>query len=101
MSTFNGTIPEIPFASIDRFDGNNRQSSVFFLSHCHTDHMVGLSGMQMADTDRDECVKWPSLYLSSVSAVIVRGLFPQLQLNLVALNVGGNSRIIQYPSKCV
>lgn len=42
MSTFNGKIVEIPGISVDRFDNENLFSSVFFLSHCHTDHMVGL-----------------------------------------------------------
>lgn len=43
MSTFFGLIEEIPGISVDRFDGQNLASSVFFLSHCHTDHMHGLS----------------------------------------------------------
>lgn len=43
MSTFLGLIKEIPGISVDRFDGENLNSSAFFLSHCHTDHMKGLS----------------------------------------------------------
>ncbi|XP_017881799.1 protein artemis-like isoform X2 [Ceratina calcarata] len=43
MSTFLGLIKEIPGISVDRFDGDNLTSSVFFLSHCHTDHMQGLT----------------------------------------------------------
>ncbi|XP_011879832.1 PREDICTED: protein artemis [Vollenhovia emeryi] len=43
MSTFLGLIDEIPGISVDRFDGENRNSSAYFLSHCHTDHMEGLS----------------------------------------------------------
>ncbi|XP_008548658.1 protein artemis isoform X1 [Microplitis demolitor] len=42
MSTFGGLIEEIPGISVDRFDGENLKSSIFFLSHCHTDHMKGL-----------------------------------------------------------
>ncbi|XP_014676788.1 PREDICTED: protein artemis-like, partial [Priapulus caudatus] len=42
MSSFQGRMREYPFLSIDRFDGENLKSSAFFLSHCHTDHMVGL-----------------------------------------------------------
>ncbi|KAK7869233.1 hypothetical protein R5R35_000864 [Gryllus longicercus] len=42
MSTFNGIVREIPNISIDRFDGFNLRSTVFFLSHCHADHMQGL-----------------------------------------------------------
>lgn len=43
MSTFFGLIEEIPGISVDRFDGENLNSSVYFLSHCHTDHMQGLN----------------------------------------------------------
>ncbi|XP_074111165.1 DNA cross-link repair protein snm1 [Cotesia typhae] len=43
MSTFGGLIEEIPGISVDRFDGENLKSSLFFLSHCHTDHMQGLT----------------------------------------------------------
>ncbi|XP_076380198.1 protein artemis isoform X5 [Megalopta genalis] len=43
MSTFLGLIKEIPGISVDRFDEENLTSSVFFLSHCHYDHMQGLS----------------------------------------------------------
>ncbi|OAD54108.1 Protein artemis [Eufriesea mexicana] len=43
MSTFLGLIKEIPGISVDRFDGANLMSSILFLSHCHFDHMHGLS----------------------------------------------------------
>ncbi|KAL6255386.1 hypothetical protein P5V15_013723 [Pogonomyrmex californicus] len=43
MSTFLGLIKEIPDISVDRFDGENLNSSVYFLSHCHCDHMQGLN----------------------------------------------------------
>lgn len=42
MSTFPGFIHEIPKISVDRFVGRNLKSEVFFLSHFHADHMVGL-----------------------------------------------------------
>lgn len=41
MSTFFGLIEEIPGISVDRFEKNSN-SSAYFLSHCHTDHMQGL-----------------------------------------------------------
>ncbi|XP_076635867.1 protein artemis-like isoform X3 [Colletes latitarsis] len=43
MSTFLGFVKEIPGISVDHFEEKNKTSSVFFLSHCHTDHMAGLS----------------------------------------------------------
>ncbi|XP_015111394.1 protein artemis [Diachasma alloeum] len=43
MSTFRGIIEELPGISVDRFEEANRSSStVFFLSHFHCDHRVGL-----------------------------------------------------------
>ncbi|XP_046577035.1 protein artemis-like [Haliotis rubra] len=42
MSCFQGLMWEYTSVSLDRFDGRNLSSTVFFLSHCHKDHMVGL-----------------------------------------------------------
>ena len=42
MSEFPGPISEFPGVSIDRFSSENLKSKVYFLSHCHTDHMVAL-----------------------------------------------------------
>lgn len=96
MSTFGGRIPELPYVSVDRFDGDNdRASAAFFLSHCHTDHMVGLADLQRpeedvpAEQDETSGEDLRPLYLTAVSAVIVRGLFPRLRLNLLPLSVGG------------
>ncbi|XP_075529462.1 DNA cross-link repair protein snm1 [Dermacentor variabilis] len=44
MSTFSGTLVEYERLSIDRFDGHNVNSTAFFLSHCHRDHMQGIDG---------------------------------------------------------
>ncbi|XP_063979991.1 protein artemis-like isoform X1 [Diachasmimorpha longicaudata] len=44
MSTFRGIIEELPGISMDRFQEENRScSTVFFLSHFHTDHLEGLN----------------------------------------------------------
>ncbi|PVD24277.1 hypothetical protein C0Q70_14748 [Pomacea canaliculata] len=43
MSSFEGRMKEYRLISIDRFDKDNLNSTVFFLSHCHRDHMVGLN----------------------------------------------------------
>ena len=43
MSEFAGPITDFPGISIDRFNVLNLKSTVYFLSHCHTDHMVGLN----------------------------------------------------------
>ena len=79
MSTFLGTITEIPGISIDRFDGDNLESQAFLLSHCHSDHMVGL--------DNPNGLPHP-LYTSEISAVFVKNLFPKIT-NIVKLEIGG------------
>ena len=45
MSIFPGTFPSLPGVSCDRFSGANLNSDQFFLSHCHSDHMVGLESL--------------------------------------------------------
>lgn len=55
MSTFGGTLVEYERISIDRFDGINLNSTAFFLSHCHRDHMHGLSGKALRHRLRSRC----------------------------------------------
>jgi DNA cross-link repair 1C protein len=76
MSTFRGILEEFPHISIDCFDGANLKSKLFFLSHCHMDHMKGL-----ADGFANV------LYTSPISTVIVRKKFPNI--NVIALEFGG------------
>lgn len=82
MSTFTGLMNEFPSISVDRFDNENLNSTIFFLSHCHTDHMVGLS---------DPMGIPGPLYLSAISAVIIRRQFPHIK-ELVVLKENGNTR---------
>ncbi|XP_052780861.1 uncharacterized protein LOC128217634 [Mya arenaria] len=42
MSCFGGLMKEYDRVSLDRFDGRNLQSTVYFLSHLHEDHTKGL-----------------------------------------------------------
>ena len=48
MSEFAGPISEFPGVSIDRFKGDNLTPTVFFISHCHTDHMMGLNEPELS-----------------------------------------------------
>lgn len=78
MSTFGGSFEEIPFISVDRFDEANLQSECFFLSHCHTDHMIGLehpNGLPKV------------LYTSEISAVIIRQKYPEKHI-IKTLEIG-------------
>ncbi|XP_053663680.1 protein artemis-like [Anopheles marshallii] len=69
MSTFPGYIPELPGIGIDRFDQPVLdRARVFFLSHCHMDHMTGLAANHPLPG---------TLYLSPHSAVIVGLRYPK------------------------
>ncbi|KAG5867643.1 hypothetical protein JTB14_006719 [Gonioctena quinquepunctata] len=83
MSTFSGKIQEIPHISVDRFDGENVGSEAYFLSHCHSDHMVGLTSYfaeQMVKTRK-------YLYASEISCVILKKMFPKIAYNLKELHL--------------
>ncbi|XP_055692046.1 protein artemis-like [Lutzomyia longipalpis] len=82
MSTFPGPLVEFPGVSVDRFDGENRENSVFFLSHCHTDHMVGLHLGALPGP----------LYVSEISAVILRQRYPQLE-DVRTLEIGVETEV--------
>ncbi|ESO91307.1 hypothetical protein LOTGIDRAFT_209646 [Lottia gigantea] len=71
MSTFCGRMREYSEISIDRFDGGNLLSSVFFLSHCHRDHMTGLNYRSFAK--RLQAGNNIYLYMSDVSKVLLLG----------------------------
>lgn len=71
MSTFLGLVKEIPGISVDRFDGDNLTSSIFFLSHCHTDHMHGLSDMFFVHLDEHK----KYLYCSPITKVLLESKF--------------------------
>lgn len=96
MSTFLGLIEEIPGISIDRFDGDNLNSSAFFLSHCHTDHMEGLNYNFFHSLKR----KNSFLYCSHITKLIITNMFPKfdpyiLQRYLIELNID-ELKVINY-----
>ncbi|XP_043667172.1 protein artemis isoform X2 [Vespula pensylvanica] len=71
MSTFLGLIEELPAISVDSFSGKNLDSSVFFLSHCHVDHMNGLNNSFFEYLEK--CNKY--LYCSPISKLILQNTF--------------------------
>ncbi|XP_053698408.1 protein artemis-like [Sabethes cyaneus] len=80
MSTFSGLFEELPAISADRFLALNRSESVvFFLSHCHRDHMAGL--------ELPEPLPGP-LYTSPISAVFLKHRFPHLSSGIRTLEIG-------------
>ncbi|XP_076763497.1 elongation factor 1-delta isoform X2 [Xylocopa sonorina] len=71
MSTFLGLIEEIPGISVDRFDEENLGSSIFFLSHCHLDHMNGLSNNMFMNLHSNQ----KHLYCSPITKVLLGNIF--------------------------
>ncbi|XP_033232136.1 protein artemis-like isoform X2 [Belonocnema kinseyi] len=68
MSTFPGPIEEIPGISVDRFENKeNLSASVYFLSHCHSDHMKGLHNFFIENLEK----KNKFLYCSEISKAIL------------------------------
>lgn len=84
MSTFSGKIQEIPGISVDRFDGNNLESEAFFLSHCHSDHMVGLQSPFFHNLLVDNNMY---LYASKISCIIISKMYPTIKNNLRVLSM--------------
>lgn len=82
MSTFLGFIEEIPGISVDRFDGENLNSSAYFLSHCHTDHMQGLNYEFFAHLQR--CNNY--LYCSPVSQLFLSNVHPETCVKSLVLH---------------
>lgn len=72
MSTFDGKI-EIEGISIDEFV--NIDQKCYFLSHCHTDHMRGLS---LLTTNSP-------IYMSALSEIFIRKKYPLLKDNIKIL----------------
>ena len=96
MSTFLGLVEEIPGISIDCFDEENLNSSAFFLSHCHRDHMKGLnySFFESLKTKNNY------FYCSHISKSFLENSFSNLDAKyvkkyLIELPVD-ESRIIEY-----
>lgn len=77
MSTFDGIIHEFPGIAIDRFEVLS--SRLFFLSHCHWDHMKGLQ-------ENKDLLKG-KIVLSEISAIFVKKQFGVLDENLCVLKV--------------
>ena len=88
MSCFPGRLHEFKEISLDQFAGENTTSSVYFLSHCHSDHMVGLSSSQFsAILSENSSVK---VYCHDVTAGLLLGLdeYVHLQSSIHSLDCG-------------
>lgn len=84
MSTFNGIVEEIPYIRVDRFDTFDENTCIFLLTHCHTDHTVGLS------FDFFEMLQDKNLYLyaSPISVRILKNEYPTFETRFKEVYVG-------------
>ncbi|XP_039250071.2 protein artemis-like isoform X1 [Styela clava] len=87
MSCFGGLLNEYKYLSIDRFDGENLSSWAYFLSHCHTDHMVGLGDESFHE--RLKSNESVFLYCSEVSRALLLAddRYYHLANNIIALPI--------------
>jgi DNA cross-link repair 1C protein len=79
MSVFPGTFPNLPGVSCDRFNGDNHNSDQFFLSHCHSDHMVGLDNLIMKLQKPNRVKVNHRIYCSMISKAFIVRKYPYLQ----------------------
>lgn len=97
MSTFFGLIEEIPGISVDRFDGKNLNSSAYFLSHCHTDHMQGLND-DFFKKHLQQCNKY--LYCSHISKTILKAKFKYCHIESCVKDIALDKKVlIEYKNK--
>lgn len=74
MSTFGGELKEIPDISIDHFV--NKSCKYYFLSHCHSDHLRGISNLAECDAP---------LYTTHLSSLIIKRRYPSINVQVLEL----------------
>ncbi|KAL7302282.1 hypothetical protein TKK_0004947 [Trichogramma kaykai] len=77
MSSFCGLVDEIPGISVDCYVEENLNSSVYFLSHFHTDHMKGLNDHFFTHLLNEDKI----FYCSSLTKLFLINKYPQLCSN--------------------
>ncbi|KAG5676880.1 hypothetical protein PVAND_006684 [Polypedilum vanderplanki] len=79
MSTFSGEIIEIPGIAVDNF--TNDSVKCFFLSHCHTDHLIGIKDLSNSELP---------IYTTELSAMILKTQYPDLNVKSIEIGVPTN-----------
>ncbi|ESO06743.1 hypothetical protein HELRODRAFT_92422 [Helobdella robusta] len=97
MSCFGGIMNEYKFLSIDRFDSVNLKSSVFMLSHNHSDHTIGLASAEF----KSRLLTNPAvkLYCSEVSRnlLLINSIYDEIKESIIALPVNSPT-ILKIPN---
>jgi len=88
MSIFTGKMHCYNFISIDQFEAENLHSSLFFLSHCHQDHMKGLQSDSLKKKLSENITL--KIYMSrmSLKLLLLNENYKFLNDHLVGLEVG-------------
>ena len=90
MSEIAGPITEFAGVSIDRFNGENLKPTVYFLSHCQTDHTLGLNEPEVFDRLKHYNLKIDYL---KVSAALLSALPLYVHLTLFIITLDSDNEI--------
>ena len=85
MSQFNGVFTNLPGVSCDRFTGVNLMADQYFLSHCHTDHMIGLDQLVPILKRRNSVKVNHRIYCSSISKTFLVKKFKELEERYITI----------------
>lgn len=86
-NTFDGTLGEFPFIGIDKFDSS---ASVFLLTHCHSDHLVGINnksvtGQIYCSQETKELIKISRASLKSLALITTLSFNTRTRLDVPQL----------------
>ncbi|CAF3492250.1 unnamed protein product [Adineta steineri] len=77
MCTYHGILEEYPLISIDSFETHNYTSTMFFITHIHMDHLVGL---ERPEFGRYVAKINASIYMSEISKQLLSTMAPYRHL---------------------
>ncbi|XP_040576764.1 protein artemis [Lepeophtheirus salmonis] len=83
MSSFKGLFSNLPGISCDHFRGEAEVNDQFFISHCHSDHMVGLDKLAPLLCRRNSVRVNHRIYCSMISKVFILRRFPFLHEKMI------------------
>ncbi|XP_043467083.1 protein artemis [Leptopilina heterotoma] len=95
MSTFAGPVEEIPGISVDCFANENLESSVYFLSHVHSDHMNGLDKYFVENLARYN----KFLYCSEITKIVLTSKFDLTESTNIKSFSLSNPVIIEFKNR--
>lgn len=77
MCTYHGILQEYPLISIDSFESHNYTSTMFFITHVHMDHLIGL---ERPEFGRYVAKVNAPIYLSDISKQFLSTMAPYRHL---------------------